>query len=66
MGGKQQYIVLTPEQLRRRAQLDTVAEQALHRFEELVAHGKDPTIRYNEFEDYYSVRDEDDVPFHEM
>ena len=46
--------------------MDTAAEQAVHRFEELVAHGKDPTIRYNEFEDYYSVLDEDDLPFHEM
>ena len=64
MGRKQEYIVLTLEQLRRRAHLDTVAEKAAHRFEELVAQGKDPTIRYNEFEDYYSVRDEDDLPFH--
>ncbi len=62
---KQQYIVLTLEQLEGRVHWDKNAAQALHRFEELIARGKDPTIRYNEFEDYYSVRDEDDMPFHE-
>ena len=65
MGRKQKYIVLTLEQLESRARWDTVAAQAFQHFEELVARGKDPTIRYNEFEDYYSVRDEDDMPFHE-
>ena len=65
MGRKQQYIVLTLEQLKRRARWDALAAQALHHFEDLIAKGKDPTIRYNEFEDYYSVRDEDDLPFHE-
>ena len=62
---KQQYIVLTLEQLEGRAHWDKSAAQAFHHFEELIARGKDPTIRYNEFEDYYSVRDEDDMPFHE-
>ncbi len=66
MGRKQKYIVLTLEQLESRARWDTVAAQAFQHFDELVARGKDPTIRYNEFEDYYSVRDEDDLPFHEI
>ncbi len=64
MGRKQKYIVLTLEQLERRARWDSVATQALQHFEELVARRKDPTIRYHEFEDHYSVRDEDDLPFH--
>ncbi len=63
---KQQYIVLTLEQLKVRAQWDRKAAQALHNFEEQVAKGKNPTIRYNEFRDHYSVRDEDDLPFHEI
>ena len=63
---KQQYTVLAPEQLEGRAHWDRKAAEALHHFEELIARGKDPTIRYNEFRDHYSVRDEDDVPFHEI
>ena len=63
---KQQYIVLTLGQLEGRAHWDRNAAQARHNFAELLAQGKNPTIRYNEFDDYYSVRDEDDVPFHEI
>ena len=63
---KQQYVILTLKQLEGRAQWDKNAAQALHLFEELVAQGKNLTIRHNEFQDRYSVRDEDDVPFHEI
>ena len=63
---KQQYIVLTLEQLEGRAHWDRNATQALHHFEALFAQGKNPTIRHNEFRDHYSVRDEDDLPFHEI
>ena len=63
---KQQYIVLALAQLKERSHWDKKAAQALHHFEALIAQGKNPTIRYNEFRDYYSVRDEDDVPFHEI
>ena len=63
---KQQYIVLTLGQLEGRAIWDKNAAQALHHFAELIAQGKNPTIRHNEFRDHYSVRDEDDMPFHEI
>lgn len=63
---KQQYIVLTLEQLEGRAIWYKNAAQALHHFAELIAQGKNPTIRYNEFRDHFSVRDEDDMPFHEI
>ncbi len=63
---KQQYVILTFRQLEGRAQWDKNAAQALHHFEELVAQGKGPTIRHNEFRDHYSVHDEDDVPFREI
>ena len=63
---KQQYIVLTLEQLEGRAIWDKSAAHALHHFAELIAQGKNPTIRYNEFRDHFSVRDEDDMPFHEI
>ncbi len=63
---KQQYIVLTLEQLEGRAIWYKNAAHALHHFAELIAQGKNPTIRYNEFRDHFSVRDEDDMPFHEI
>ena len=62
---KQRYVVLTLEQLAGRAHWDRAASKALDLYEELVGHGKNPTIRYNESEDHYRVRDEDDLPFHE-
>ena len=63
---KQQYIVLTPEQLKGRAHWDKNAAQGLHHFAELIAQGKNPRIRYNEFRDHYSIRDEDDLPFRQI